>query len=372
MLKAFKFELNPNDDQKAAMSRQFGCARFVFNFGLNEKSKVFKETGKTISCFDLIKRVTAMKKDEAMAWLGEVHSQTLQMSLRNLDNAYTNFFSKRGSFPKFKSRKGRQSFQYPQGVKMNGNKVFLPKIGWVAFFKSRDIVGKIKTVTVSKTPTGRHFVSVLCETGATIPAKKEIKKSTSVGIDLGIKDFLHTSEGQMFENQKHLIRSLKKLRTEQRTLARKVKGSNRREKQRLVVAKVYERVANQRRDFLHKTSTSLINRFDTICIEDLNVCGMIKNRKLAKHIQDCGWATFRSMLEYKCEWRGKNLLVIGRYEPSSKTCNHCGHIHRDLKLSDRVWTCSNCQRTLERDFNAALNIKDFGLGQNQSQANVSH
>lgn len=362
MFKAFKYELNPNEEQRVALSKHFGCSRFIYNWGLNEKSKAYKETGENISCFDLIKRVTLLKKEQETIWLSEVHSQTLQMSLRNLDNAFTNFFNKRASFPKFKSKHQHQSFQYSQRVKVSGNKVFLPKIGWFHFFKSRDCFGAIKTVTVSATPTGKYFVSILCDTGLVRPEKKERKKETAIGVDLGIKVFAYTSEGQVFENQKHLIKSLKKLRVEQRSLARKKKGSKRKECQRIKVAQVHERVTNQRNDFLHKTSTELVKKYDTICLEDLNVSGMITNRKLSKHIHGAGWRTFRAMVEYKCDWHGKNFVTIGRFEPSSKTCNHCGHINKGLKLSDRNWTCSNCQRTVERDFNAALNIKDFGLG----------
>lgn len=368
MFRAFKYELNPTQEQIAFMSKQFGCVRFVYNWGLNEKSKAYKERGEKITCFDLINTMVKMKKMTDFLWLSEVHSQALQMSLRNLDNAYTAFFNKKGNFPKFKKKSNRQSFQYPSGTKLNDSRIFLPKIGWIDFYKSRECFGKIKTVTVTRTPTGRHFVSILCDTGVPVPKKTEIKKS--VGIDLGIKTFAVTSDREVFENQKHLQKSLKKLRVEQRSLARKQKGSNRRNKQRLRVAKVYERISFQRNDFLHKVSTKLVRENDAICIEDLNVSGMVQNPKLAKHIQDCGWRTLRTMLEYKCEWYGKTLHVIGRFEPSSKMCGHCGHINRDLKLSDRMWSCPNCQRTMDRDFNAAANIKDFGLGLRPSVANV--
>jgi len=291
------------------------------------------------------------------------------MALRNLDNAFTAFFKKRASFPNFKKKNRNQSFQYPQGVKLDGEKIYLPKIGWVRFFKSREAFGAIKTVTVSGTPTGRFFVSILCDTGVPVPAK--VKTKTAVGIDLGLKVFAYTSDGEVVENQKHLAKSLKKLRLAQRSLSRKKKGSNRRNKQRIRVAKIHEKVEFQRNDFLHKVSTDLVRRYDAICIEDLNVAGMVKNHCLARSIQDAGWGVFRTMLEYKCEWYGKNLHVIGRFEPSSKMCNHCGNINRELKLSDRVWTCPCCQRTVERDFNAAINIKDFGLGHRPSVANGS-
>ena len=370
MFKAFKFELRPHGKQVEMLNKHFGCARFVYNWGLNEKSKAYKESSKNITCFDLTNRLVGMKKEQDFLWLAEVHSQTLQMSLRNLDNAFTAFFKKRARFPKFKKKSRNQSFQYSQGVKLNNDKVYLPKIGWVCFFKSREAFGVIKTVTVSCTANGRFFVSILCDTGLKIHEKVEIK--TAVGVDLGLKVFAYTSGGEVFENQKHLAKNLKKLRVAQRSLARKKNGSNRRDKQRLRVAKIHEKVAFQRNDFLHKVSTDLVLRYDAICIEDLNVAGMVKNRKLARAISDVGWASFRSMLEYKCEWYGKTLKVIGRFEPSSKMCNHCGHINKDLKLSDRIWTCQNCQRTVERDFNAALNIKDFGLGHRPSVANVKH
>lgn len=222
MFRAFKYELSPNQEQIALMSKQFGCVRFVYNWGLSEKIKAYKEFGKNLSCIDLSLLLTKKKKEQEFLWLSEAQAQSLQMSLRNLDNSYTSFFNNNGRFPKFKKKSNTQSFQYPQKVKIEENKIYLPKIGWVDFYKSRECFGKIKTVTVSKTPTGRHFVSILCDTGVAIPEKTEIKKA--VGIDLGIKTFAVTSDGEVFENQKHLQKSLKKLRVEQRSLARKKKG----------------------------------------------------------------------------------------------------------------------------------------------------
>lgn len=362
MLKAFKYELNPDDEQRTMLHKHFGCARFIYNWGLNEKAKAYKETGKNISCFSLQKLVTQLKKKEEYIWLQEVHSQPLQMALRNLDNAYTNFFKGKSKFPNFKKKHRNQSYQYPQGVKLNDNKIYLPKIGWVHFFKHRECLGKIKTVTVSMAPTGRYFVSVLCDTGLEKPKKVSVQNCTTVGVDLGIKVFGYTSDNEIFENQKYLIKTLKKLRVEQRSLARKQKGSKRRENQRLVVAKLHEKVCNRRKDFLHKVSTYLVKKYNTVVLEDLGVSNMLKNPKLAKYICDVGWRSFRTMIEYKCEWYGKNMIVINRFAPSSKMCNHCGHINKDLRLNHRTWTCQNCQTTVERDFNAAKNIKDFGLG----------
>jgi putative transposase len=361
ILKAFKYELNPNEEQATMLNKTLGCARFVYNWALNEKSKAYAKDQTNLSCFDLIKQITELKKTEQFNWLSEVHSQPLQMALRNLDNAYTNFFKKKGKFPNFRKKSRNQSFQYPQGVKVLENKVFLPKIGWCSFFKHRDILGEIKTVTVSKTPIGKYFVSILCDTKLELPKKQPIQKETAVGVDLGIKTFAVLSNGQVFENQKHLTRKLRALRIEQRKLQRCKKGSKNREKQRLVVAKLHEKITNQRKHFTHKVSHYLTENFDTICMEDLNISGMIKNGKLSRSIGEQGWSMLNSQIQYKSEWKGKNYIQIGRFDPSSKRCNGCGHINKDLKLSHRVWTCENCQNINERDVNASLNIRDYGL-----------
>ena len=371
MFKAFKYQLNLNQEQKIMLDKTLGCVRFVYNWGLNEKSKAYTKDKTNISCFDLMNKIVILKKQEDYLWLNDVHSQTLQMSLRNLDNAFTNFFKKRCSFPKFKKKSRHQSFQYPQGVKIKDNLIFLPKIGWCHFFKHREIIGEVKTVTVSKTPTGKYFVSVLCNTNLSIPNKKPILKETSVGVDLGIKTFATLSNGKVFENQKHLTNRLKQLRIEQRKLQRCIKDSNRREKQRLVVAKLYEKITNQRLDFLHKVSYYLTENFDTICMENLNVSGMMKNHKLARFIGEQGWSLLNNQLHYKCEWKGKNYIQIGRFDPSSKRCNYCGDINKDLKLSHREWVCESCKNVNERDLNAALNIRDYGVRLNPTNVKVS-
>lgn len=371
ILKAFKYQLSPTSEQSEMLNKHFGCARFVYNWGLNEKSKAYTDNGTNVSCFDLIKKVTELKKCDDYNWLSEVHSQPLQMALRNLDNAFTGFFKKRSKFPNFKKKSRKQSFQYPQGVKLKDNMIFLPKIGWVKYYKSRDIIGEIKTVTVSKTPTGKIFVSILCDTKLSIPTKKPVSKETSVGIDLGIKSFAVTSDGEIFENQKYLTNNLKRLRVEQRKLQRCKKGSNGREKQRLVVAKIHERITNQRLDYIHKFTTHIVKEYDTIVMEDLNVAGMMKNGNLSRAIGEIGWSIANAQLEYKCEWYGKNYIKIGRFDPSSKRCNHCGYINRELKLSQREWTCPDCHTVLDRDMNAALNIRDYGLGAHPSDAKVN-
>jgi putative transposase len=379
MLKAFKYEINPTMVQKTLLNKTFGCVRFAYNWGLNEKTKAYQTDKSKVSCFELINRITLLKKQEEFSWLNEIHSQPLQMAMRNLDNAFTNFFNKRVAFPNFKKKSNNQSFQYPQGVKLKDNQVFFPKIGWTHFYKSRECFGEIKTVTVSKTPTNKYFVSILCETTIEKPTKKPIEDKTSLGIDVGIKTFAVCSDGQVFENQKYLSKSLKNLKKEQRTLARRykkgvkiVEQSKGYHKQRIVVAKLHEKVSNQRNDFLHKVSTKLVNQYDSIIVEDLNVKGMLKNNKLSKAISDVSWTKFNTFLQYKCEWQGKNYIQIGRFVPSSKMCNHCGHINKELKLKDREWTCQECQRTNDRDFNASLNIKSFGLGTQPKIHNVSH
>ena len=372
ILKAYKYRLEPKGSQFEMLNKHFGCARFIYNWGLNEKSKEYAKSKTNISCFDLIKRVTELKGQEEFVWLKEVHSQILQMSLRNLDNAFTAFFHKKAKYPNFKKKSRNQSFQYPQGVKIKDNEIYLPKIGWVHYYKSREAIGTIKTVTVSKTPTGKYYVSLLCELPINIPNKKPINKETAVGIDLGIKSFAVTSDGEVFENQKYLHQNLSRLRVEQRKLQRCKKGSNRREKQRIVVARLHEKITNQRMDFLHKFSTYMVSKYDTIIMEDLSVKGMIQNHHLALAIGEVGWNMVNSMLEYKCNWNGKNYIKIGRFEPSSKRCHNCGYINKDLKLSDRVWTCPKCGEVLNRDENAAANIRDYGLGTQPSDAKVVH
>lgn len=373
MYKAFRYQLNLTEEQIIAVNKQIGCARYVYNWGLNEKSKIYADTKNNISCFDLAKKLVHLKKE--LPWLAEVQAQTLQVALRNLDNAYTNFFKKKGKFPKFKSKKDSvQSFSYPQNVKIKDNKVFLPKIGWCHYYKHRDIVGAIKTVTISRTPTGKYFVCILCDTHIPKPDKVEIKESTTVGLDLGIKTLVVTSDGEMFENQRHFVKLQKRLRVEQRSLQRKFTKEDKSKnylKQKLVVAKIHEKITNQRKDYLNKISTQLIKEYDTICIEDLNISGMMKNSRLAKHIQDCGWYSLRHMLELKSEEHGKNLIVIPRFAPSSKRCNSCGHINQ-IKLSDREFNCQSCDTLLNRDLNAAQNIKDYGLGIKPFIVNAEH
>lgn len=369
MIRAIKYELKPTNNQIQKLSQIFGNCRFVYNWALDKKIKAYQEEDKKLSCFDLMKELTQLKKKEEYVWLNLSGSQQLQQSISNLDNAFTNFFKAKKGFPKFKSKHNKNSFRIPQAVKVDfeNYKFFVPKIGWIRYYKDKPINGTIKLATVSKTPTNRYFVSITFET-----IEKHKYGKGAVGVDFGIKHLAITSDGEIFENQKYLKQNLRKLRVEQRSLQRKFKKglkeqSNNYYKQRLRVAKLHEKVANQRKDLLHKVTTYLATTYETVCIEDLNVSGMVKNHNLALAISDCGWGMFRQFLEYKV----KDLRVIGRFEPSSKMCNICGDINKNLQLSDRKWTCSNGHE-LNRDENAALNIKNWGLRASTLNANVNH
>ena len=360
MFKSYKYRIYPNQEQKEQMSNIFGQVRFIYNLGLETKIINYTGNRKNIDCFDLNKQITELKNTDA-PWLKESPAQALQFAIRNLDNAYTNFFKGAG-FPKFKNRYGKQSFQLPQGVWLSedNKQIFIPKLKLVGIDLHRKFKGEIKTVTVSKSITNKYYVSILVDTGELKPIKKEIKEKTSVGIDLGIKDFVITSDGKKFKNHDFFKSAMNELRIEQRSLARKTKGSNHYLKQKMVISLLHEHIKNQRQDYLHKISKYLVDNYDTICMEDLNVSGMVKNHKLARAISDMGWSEFKSMIEYKCDWYGKNLSVIGRFDPSSKSCSSCGAINKDLTLKDREWTCK-CGKHHDRDINAAINIRNFGL-----------
>jgi len=359
---SYKYRIYPNQEQQELIEKHFGCVRWVFNWGLERKIKTYQRNKRQLTCFDLINELTKLKKKKDFLWLNEVNSQSLQMALRNLDNAFTNFFRRQNKFPQFKSKKqNKNSFQIPQNLKLQ-NKLSIPKIPDIKIKQSRKLEGKIKTVTLSKTPTNKYFISILTEQDKQLPKKPKITDKTTIGIDLGIKTFATISDGRKIENPKYLKQSEKKLVKQQRNLSRKKKGSNNENKQKLKVALVYEKINNQRSDFLHKITHQLTheNQVKSIAIEDLNVGGLLKNRYLAKSISDVSWAEFRKQLEYKCNWYGRNLIVIGRFEASSKTCS-CGYVNQELKLSDREWTCPECKIRHDRDLLASQNIKRFAL-----------
>lgn len=363
MLKSYKYRIFPTEPQREQLVKSFGCTRFVFNLGLETKISAWTSAKKYLSMFDLSKQLTEIKETEAQ-WLNDCPAQALQMTLRNLDVAYTNFFKRGTGFPKFKNKHGKQSLQLPQGVRFNDDnkQIFIPKLKWVDIDYHRELGnGEIKTITVSKTVTNKYFVSILIDNKQTKPESKPIIDETSVGIDLGIKDFAITSDGEKFDNKDFFKSTMQKLRVAQRSLSRKKKGSNHYKKQKLIVSLLHEKVRNQRQDYLHKISIYLVDKYDTICLEDLAISNMIKNHNLSRAISDMGWREFRAMLEYKAEWQGKNISVIGRFEPSSKMCSCCGKINKKLALKDREWVCIGCGIKHDRDVNAATNIKKFGL-----------
>ena len=366
MLKAYKYRLYPTDEQKVLFAKTFGCCRFVYNWGLSLKISAYKEKKETLSNIYItnLMRSELKSKNE---WLKEVNSQSLQSALRNLDAAYSKFFqnSKAVGFPKYKSRKDRQSFQCPQhcSVDFSSSTVSIPKAKSIPAILHRKFTGKIKTVTISMNPSGRYFASVLVETNITELPVSEIKEDNTIGIDLGIKEHAVCSDGRIFDNPKNLAHSLELLRRRQRQLSRKQKGSANRDKARIKLARIQERISNQRKDHIHKVTSILTHdsQVRTICIEDLNVKGMQQNRKLARSISDASFGMFRSILEYKCRWYGINLISIDRFAPSSKTCSKCGYVYDGLTLNDRSWRCPQCGSLHDRDLNAACNIKNFGL-----------
>ena len=360
--KSYKYRIYPTKNQQELFEKHFGSVRWVFNWGLEKKIKAYQKNKRQLSCFDLINELTKLKKKKDYQWLNEVNSQSLQMALRNLDNAFTSFFRKQNKFPKFKSKKyGKDSFQIPQRLKLD-DKLSIPKIPDIKIKLSRPIEGKIKTATISKTPTNKYFISILTEQDKELPKKPKINEKSTIGIDLGIKTFATISDGRKIENPKYLKKSERKLKREQHRLSRKQKGSKNKEKQRLKVALIHEKITNQRSDFLHKLTHQLTheNQVKSIAIEDLGVRNLLKNHYLAKAISDVAWQEFRRQLEYKCDWYGRNLLIIGRFEASSKTCA-CGYVNHDLKLSDREWTCPKCRAKHDRDILASQNIKKFAL-----------
>lgn len=364
MLKTYSYRIYPNVNQIEMFEKHFGCARYVYNYGLQRKIEEYEKTGKSPSCFDLMKEVAKMKK--YLVWLSEVNAQSLQLSLRNLDNAYIRFFREHKGFPKFKNKTSQQSFSCSQGVSLKNKHISIPKVKNISCVIDRSFEGKIKRTTIKKTTTGKYFVSILVDDGKELPKKVKIEKA--IGIDLGIKTFATISTGEKIDNPRHLNKSLGRLKVLQRRLSKKQKGSKNSIKAKQKVALLSEKIANQRKDFLHKLSTRLVSENQAICLEDLNVSGMMKNHNLARHIQDCGWSEFVRQLEYKSEWSGKHIFKIGRFQPSSKICS-CGAINHDLKLSDRVWTCKVCGLTHDRDILASQNILKFS-GQGLSDVSV--
>jgi putative transposase len=357
MLKSYKYKLKPNEEQIVLLNKHFGSIRFVFNYFLNERKKEYETNKNVLNYYDNARSLTELKKQEEYSWLKEINSQSLQYSLKCLDGAYQNFFKFKKGFPKFKSKHTKNSFSVPQSVNLINGKLVIPKFKEpIDLVLHRHFNGTIKSCTISKTKTNEYFVSFLVET----EHKKLEKTGKSIGIDLGIKDFVITSEGYKYKNNRYTKTYAKQLKEHQQHLSRKTNGSKSYEKQKLKVAKLHKKITNSRLDNLHKVSTDLIKKYDVIILEDLNIKGMIKNHKLSKHISDASWSKFINLLTYKSEWNEKKIVKIDRFFPSSKTCNCCGYINQNLDLSIREWTCPSCDIKLDRDLNASINILKEG------------
>lgn len=361
--KAYKFRLYPNQEQKQFFAKTFGCSRAIWNMMLEDKMAHYKETG------EMLYNTPAQYKND-FPWLREVDSLALANVQLNLQKAYKNFFKSGFGFPKFKKKSHAQSYKTNNqrgSIALKNGVIKLAKIGWVRVKDHRQIEGTIKSATISMTPTGKYYVSILCESDV-LPLPKT---GSSVGIDLGISDFAILSTGEKIENERFLKQLSQKLGKEQRTLSRralvakkagrKLFESKNYQKQRIRVAKIHEKIANKRRDFLSKLSTELVKNHDILCIEDLSSQNLMKNHTLAKSIGDVSWHEFTRMLEYKAGWYDKQVSKISRWYPSSQICSGCGYVSGKKPLSVREWTCSNCDSHHDRDINASINILNEGL-----------
>lgn len=357
MHKAYKYRIYPTSEQETLLAKSFGCARWFWNYALNLCQETYKSTGKGLTRGYIQGLLPALKKE--YEWLKDPYSQCLQVVALNLSTAYKNFFDKRAMLPKFKSKHGRQSISYPQNVKFDGDKINLPKIGLVHCQRHRDFEGDIKTVTVSRNPDGKNFVSVLVDDGKANPELVPVDKA--IGIDVGLTHFAITSDGSKFDNPRFFIKHQRNLKRKQQKLSKKKKGSQNRKKARLAVAKVHSKISRCREDFLHKLSRKIVNENQVIAVENLNIKGMVKNHNLAKAISDVGWAMFCTMLKYKAESEGRQYIEIDRWFPSSKTCHVCLNRVDSLGLDIRAWTCKHCGTHHDRDVNAAINIRSEAL-----------
>jgi putative transposase len=362
--RAYKYRLYPTKAQEMLINKHIGACRWTYNYALEKKTKAYTQDKTKLSRFQIQADLPELKKSEETEWLKEVNSQSLQAALEHMDNAFVHFFREKKGFPKFKSKHySKQSFSIPQNTKVDwdNKRISVPKIKNIKFVLDRKPEGVIKSSTISRTPTGKYFISILVDSGLPFPEKHLIKPETTIGIDLGIKDFLITSNGDKIENPKYLKKHLYRLKKLQRRASKKQKRSNNRKKANLKVSKLHEHIHNVRTNFLHKLSTKLIRENQTICLEDLNVEGMLRNHKLAQSISDCSWSRFVEFLEYKAAWYGSNIVRIGRLEPSSKMCSVCGWIKNELTLGIREWECEKCHTIHDRDKNASTNIRNIGL-----------
>lgn len=358
MNRAYKYRIYPTKSQIELLSKTFGCVRVIWNANVEKFNSYNKEEGgkfKPVSKLDLV---------SDKPWLDEVSAAALQQKLRDFNETLNQFFSKtrkkKIERPKFKKKSENQSYRLPnQKFAIKNNKIRLEKIGWLKMVVDRKISegSKILSCTISKNCCNQYFVSICAE----VEIKHKAKTGKEVGIDLGLKSLAVLSDGVVFENKKFFRDKQLEISKIQRMMSRKTKGSNRYNKNRLRIARLHNKLANQRSFYIHNVTTQIVNNYDVICIEDLNVSGMESNHSLAKAVTDSSFRMIRNMLEYKCKWYGKELVVIDRFYPSSKTCSNCGWKKDDLTLSDRIFECKNCGIEIDRDLNAAINIERMGV-----------
>ena len=365
MLKAIKIRIYPTAEQVDFINKQLGCCRFVYNNCLAFRKDSYQNEHISVSSSEAVKHITVLKKDNE--WLKHVHSKVLQQSVRDMNQAYDNFFKLHRGFPKFKSKHdNRQSCRFPKDafIGVRGNRIDLIKVLKDIHFKcSRNDErylnrnqDKVKSITLNKEPNGKFYLSVLIDK----PLRQVPQSSSMVGLDLGIKDFAVTSDGQVIENFHFKKNEESRLKRLQRQISKKIVGSKNREKARLRFAKLNEKIRNRKLNFLRDVTNHLIDENQVIVMEDLNVKGMVRNHKLAESISEVNWGEFRRILAYKAAWHGRQLVFIDRFYPSSKRCNHCGYIYKELTLKDRQWVCPECGSLIDRDYNAALNILEEG------------
>ena len=365
MLRAYKYRIYPTDEQKVLFAKTFGCVRVVYNWGLEIRNKLYKEEKKSIGLVELTNKMGRELKKER-AFLNEVNAQSNQYALRQLNEAFQKFFKKKADYPTFKRKHNRQSFHNPQycSVDFKRSVLNIPKAKNIPIVFHRKFKGdRIHDVTISKEKDGRYYASILVDTFENPLPKKPVTDDTAIGIDTGLKTFAVCSNGEEFASAHFLKEEKRKLKLLGRKLSKKKKGSKAFNETKIRIAKVHSRVARKRLDYLHKITHRLThdNQAGTICVEDLNVKGMVRNKHLAYDISDAGIGMFYTLLAYKCHWYGINLVEIGRFQPSSKQCSSCGYVNKTLTLSVRNWTCPECGTNHDRDYNASVNIKNFGL-----------